>query len=197
MLTGRPRTQFFTLNCWLFILIFVYQKKMLSLRLQKIEKMDVKKAISLSFLIIANAAILMHIVMFHHHNSALAAAFCVANQTHCCTENTQHHCTGNADRNNTCPSDENAHNDPCNKCANNCCTIENCLLNAFITKIDGFKLTEPAANSLNIFIHTIPTFLTHHINDLAGLPFRQKPYIPLFYTTFVSQSPGLRAPPVC
>ena len=159
--------------------------------------MKVKKAISLSFLLFANVAILVHIVLFHHHNSPLSASYCIANQTHHCTENTKHHCAEDADRYKKYPDNESTHNYPDNKSANNCCTIENCLLSAFFTKIDGFKLTKPVVNNHDIFFYDIPTFQTLHINDLAGLLFRQKPYLLLFYSAFVSQSPGLRAPPVC
>jgi hypothetical protein len=47
------------------------------------------------------------------------------------------------------------------------------------------------------------TLLSNHVNihdctaDETGLPFRQNPSTLLFYSEFISQSIGLRAPPAC
>ena len=143
------------------------------------KKMNIKKAISLLFLLFANAAILVHIVEFHHHDSQLSAVMCAENKKHHCAENTEQH---------KCPDSENAHK---------CCIIENCLLSNSITKTDDFKLTEPIVNNSYIIINNIPACQTLQITDWAGLSFQQNPYVLLFYSEFVSLSIGLRAPPVC
>ena len=139
-----------------------------------------KKTISLSFLLLANMIILAHSVVFHHHDSRLHIVLCDANQVHECDRRSEQH--------NNCPA---------SKDKNKCCAIENCLLSVFITKDDGFKQTEPVVNNLDIILNAILACQTINITDLSGLPFWQKPYLPLFYSTFVSQSSGLRAPPAC
>jgi hypothetical protein len=108
--------------------------------------------------------------VFHHHDSQISVVLCAENQEHHChdTENT-----------------------------NNCCAIENCFLNNLFTKADDFKIIKPILNNFDIITNDFPVYLISQITDLNGLPFRQKPYIFLFYTDFVSQSAGLRAPPVC
>ena len=142
--------------------------------------MSIKKAISLSFLLLANVAILVHVFVFHHHDSQLPAVFCTETQKY-------HNCDGNTGQHN-CPETQNAHN---------CCTVENCLLNDSITKSDDFKIIEPIVNNLYIITNNALACKTFQITDLEGLPFRQKPYLPSCHLQYISQSLGLRAPPVC
>ena len=148
--------------------------------------MRFKKTISLSFLLFANIILLVHTVLFHHHDSQISAAFCAESQKYQCVANAHKcHCTESG---HTCPGAGSAHK---------CCTIDNCLLNDFITKVNGFKLSEPFFNKIDIIIHNTATCPTLRIADLTGLPFLQKPYLPHIYDAFISQSSGLRAPPAC
>jgi len=142
--------------------------------------MSIKKAISLSFLLLANVVMLAHLVVFHHHDNQITATSCAAYQEHYCSENTeQHHCH---DTKNT----------------GKCCVNENCPLSTPFTKADDFKQIKPVFNNFDfIIINIFPTYQITQITDLVGLPFRQKPYLPLFYSEFISQSMGLRAPPAC
>ena len=150
------------------------------------KKMNFKKAISISFLLFANIAILVHVVLFHHHESQLSAAICAENLTHQCSESTHKY-----------PANDNANNYPVNERAHKCCTIDNCILNDVISKAGGYKLSEPVFNNINVIVNNNPACHSFLITYLTGLPFRQKPYQPFFYDDFISQSLGLRAPPAC
>jgi len=164
--------------------------------------MNIKKTISLSFLLFANISILVHIVLFHHHDSQLSAAICAENIEHRCAANNcpdndkASNCPDNKSATN-CPDTDNANDCPDNKRAHKCCTIENCILKDFITKADGFKLSKPFFDKIDFIVNINPACHTLQITDLTGLPFRQKPDLPFFYDEFISQSLGLRAPPAC
>ena len=141
--------------------------------------MTIKKVVSLSFLLLANTAIVAHSVVCHHHDNPMSVAMCAANQQHRCDENAEHqhrHDSGNT---------------------NQCCVFDNCLLNIPFTKAAGYKQIKPTFNNVVSIISNFPVYRITQITDLAGLPFRQKPYLQLFYPEFISQSMGLRAPPGC
>ena len=142
--------------------------------------MNVKKTISVSFLLFVNIILLAHSAVCHHHDydNQTLVVVCSTNQEHNCAQHTN---------NQTCHDTKNAHT----------CCVENCHLNDFFTPTNTVRFSKPIFNTIDIIIHNIPACQTIQITDLAGLPFRQKPYIPLFYTDFVAQSIGLRAPPVC
>ena len=137
--------------------------------------MSIKKVISLSFLLLANIAILAHNVVCHHHNGQQSAISCTENQTHHCDENAEYNC-------------------PCTDDTHKCCVIENCLLSNSITKAGDFKLTKTVGNSFYIVANNTSACQTLQVTDLL---FRQKPYLSTFHSTFLSQSLGLRAPPFC
>ena len=139
--------------------------------------MNFKRAISFAFLWIANVSILAHVVFFHHHESQLSAAICAENHKHQCSES--------------------AH--PCSESdsASKCCPFENCLMSDFVSKVVDFKLTEPLFEQIDLILNRNLTGHTFDFFDLTGLPFRQKPYLPLYNSHVFSQSHGLRAPPVC
>jgi len=77
------------------------------------------------------------------------------------------------------------------------CDIKKCLLRNLFSQENSIKLPKPILNDFDFIISDILACRIIPITDFAGLPFRQKPYIPLFYADFVSQSIGLRAPPAC
>ena len=132
--------------------------------------MSIKKAISLSFLLFANVVILAHSVIFHHHDSQIP-----------CNENTeQHHCC-----------DDTGH-------TGKCCDSKNCLLDTPFTRNNDSNQLLPVFNNFDfVIINIVPANQIIQITDLTGLPLRQRPYPLLFYSGFISQSMGLRAPPVC
>ena len=122
---------------------------------------------------------LVHSVVFHHHDNPISVVFCAENQKHHCPDHTEQH---------NCPDTENTHK---------CCTFQNCLLGAPYTKTDDFKPIKPGFDNFEFIVIISSSNRITPITDLTGLPFRQKPYLPLFYSEFVSQSIGLRAPPAC
>ena len=132
--------------------------------------MRVKKVISLSFLLLANVVMLAHSVIFHHHDNPMSVVLCA--------EDHEHHC-------------------PDTETPSKCCTFQNCLLGAPYTKADDFKPIKQGFDNFEFIVIISSSNRITPITDLTGLPFRQKPYLPLFYSEFVSQSMGLRAPPAC
>ncbi len=142
--------------------------------------MGIKKVISLLFLLLANVVILAHSVVFHHHDNPIPVTLCVADQ--------EHHCDENAEQNHCCHDTESA---------GNCCDSKSCLLNTPFTTNDNIRALSAVNNFDFVIIHLFSVNQIVQITDLTGLPFRQKPYSLPFYSEFISQSKGLRAPPVC
>ena len=141
--------------------------------------MRLKRAISLSFLLVANVIVLAHAIVLHHHHEDTSICF---NNSHCqdCKE--------------THDSQTNDRNSYPGKCS--------------IIIDDNYT---PASNYLNISCHlhnkcdcthilyaliSTTLYTGDFVADLI-IHFRQNPFIPLFYSDFISQSLGLRAPPVC
>ena len=141
--------------------------------------MTTKKVLAFSFLLIANISILAHTVLFHHHENPVSVDVCAESYKHCCSDNNKEKQNHSAEH------------------TNKCCVFDNCILNNPFTITDNYKQIKPEFNSF-FTVKNIGAFdgITQ-ITKLDGLPFRQKPYLLLFYTEFISQSMGLRAPPVC
>ena len=146
--------------------------------------MSIKKAISLSFLLLANTIILAHAIVAHHHNGI----FVVLEATH-----HEHDCNAYH------PDDA----QPVHSCNDPFChgDIDNCTLSMFYTSIGDDR---PVIRTCDFDFNVLPCFLIlisgysiPQIFDDIGLPFRQKPYLLFCNTEHISQSPGLRAPPVC
>ena len=138
-----------------------------------------KKAIALSFLLLAGTIILAHAVIPHHHHDTFAVCF---STTHCtdCEEEPEH----------SHDSDRDRHNDGCNP--------EECiLLKEMYVRFDNNNLF--VGSSLDSDISCPVLFLLSvspmvDITGLENLPFRQNPLIS-YHTDYVTQSLGLRAPP--
>lgn len=120
---------------------------------------SVKKAIVLSFLLLASTMILAHAIVPHHHSDV---------------DNCNHsHCHGN---------------------------IKNCSLATVYIKFNNDKqicqTLDSNFDSFPCFLALFPNYSTS--SSLAidlGLPDKQKPYLSSYYTEYISQSSGLRAPP--
>ena len=143
--------------------------------------MSIKKAISLSFILLANTIILAHAIVAHHHDGMFKMAVAI------------HH-----EHEHDCDSDDAQPVDSCNDpfCHGD---ISNCVLSSFCMSVGDDK---PVIPIHDFDFNLLPCLLTAFtgcaippiIEDI-GLPFRQKP---CFYNTdYISQSFGLRAPPVC
>lgn len=139
-----------------------------------------KRAIALSFLVLANMAILVHVVIPHHHHNNFVICFLTS------------HCT----------DDEEASGHPydCNHHQHNDDGTEECLLlTEMYIKIDNNRSVVDL-NFHNDFQYPVLLLLVNpiiKITDLENLPFRQTPYLLSYYTEYIARSTGLRAPPAC
>jgi len=142
--------------------------------------MSLKRAISFSFLLLANILLLAHLVVPHHHHEHLSVCFCdfQCNDIEVCTHTQPHE-----HEKNSIPQ--------------KCCFIDN----AYPPANNNIKHTcRPHKNCDcgQVFFALIATPLyTHDFVDDTIIHFRQNPFVPLFYSEFISQSLGLRAPPTC
>jgi hypothetical protein len=141
-----------------------------------------KKAIALSFLLFAVILVLAHSVVPHHYHHNI---FAVCFQTFHCTDSEEMHERFH---------DYHRHGDGCS-------TMEECqLLKEMYLRLDNNKIQIDLNldNDIqNIVLLLFSVNPIAEINGLEGLPFRQKSCLLLFYTDFIAQSIGLRAPPVC
>ena len=143
-----------------------------------------KKTVALSFLFLANAILLAHIAIPHHHHEG-EESICLFD-THCqdSKEAHKHEQHGTHEREGN-PSDR------------KCCIIDN----AYTLANNNVKTTCHIHKNCNCG-QTLYTLISNSLNtqdfvNYKVIHFRQKPYVPLFYIEFISQSNGLRAPPAC
>ncbi|MDR2927747.1 MAG: hypothetical protein LBV41_06060 [Cytophagaceae bacterium] len=131
--------------------------------------MSIKKVISLTFLVLASMVMLVHLFIPHHHHSQNSVAVC-----------TNHHEDTDAD----------------NHCQD---AVDDCFMQqAYVKNMEDNRLTfqTPDFALTLCYLSLFAENLILPIDDDC-LPFKQKPFSPLFYTDYVSQSIGLRAPPAC
>ena len=139
-----------------------------------------KKAITLSFLLLANTVLLVHVAIPHHHHNK--AAVCIL----------AIHGAGNKEMPKHTPDSGCQQHD-------NESEIEECPLKEVYVRFENNKLLVDVSLE-NDFQYPVLLFSfspMDRITDLKGLPFRQNPYLLPCYTDHISQSLGLRAPPVC
>ena len=152
-----------------------------------------KKALALSFLLLANAVMMGHAVIPHHHHNGVVFTLKIAHNEHDCNSHSDRHDC------NSHPVNDDAQSD--GKCEYPFChdDVEKCSLMSFYVHANGdkqfFQLEYPG---LNLFPFVLSPLSDDFIStDLIGLPFRQKPYLPSYHFAWISQSSGLRAPPAC
>ena len=147
---------------------------------------SLKKAIALSFLLLANTILLAHAVVSHHHCDEILVTCAADHHEHDCDSHDQHH------------SDEDLPDGECNNpyCHGN---AEDCSLSKIYVRFGNEK---QVFQLLNFNYKQLPSlsipFTTYSISQIennTGLPFRQNPYLIPNYTDFISCSSGLRAPP--
>ena len=138
------------------------------------------KAIALSFLFLANTIMLAHSIVPHHHHNGLIF-----------TLTTEHHNDGDDDAHH----DDNCDYPNCND------GIENCELSMIYISFGNEKqIFQPYDCNFNVLLCVFILFSDDSIPPIAndiGIPFRQNPYLQLYHSDDVTQSHGLRAPPVC
>jgi hypothetical protein len=140
-----------------------------------------KKTTALLFLLLANSILVVHSFVPHHHHGSMEACY----NSHCEEAHQHEHHDKHANQN---EHEENSTSDKC-------CNIDNCYF--------------PSENKINITcqIHAkcdcghayilISDFLkVQDFVDDTEIYFRQNPYVPIFFSDFISQSLGLRAPPL-
>ena len=141
---------------------------------------SVKRAMTLSFLLLANIILLVHAVIPHHHHDLV-----------CCSPNA--HCDDNDETHeHTADSGCQQHDDE-NK-------GKECPLKDVYMKPENDKSLvdlNPHNDLQYPVLLLFPVKSMVKITDLKNLPFRQKPCLLFYYTDYLSQSLGLRAPPVC
>ena len=142
------------------------------------------KVISLSFLLLANIVLLAHAVVLHHHHEDEGLCFfetrCSTDEEACSDENhdsqTAHH------EHNQFPSSD------------QCCFIDN-VYALVINEIKSSCSQHEKCDCKHALISNI--LYTNDVCDDPIIHFRQNPSVLLFYSEFIAQSIGLRAPPVC
>jgi hypothetical protein len=140
-----------------------------------------KKAISLSFLLLANIILLAHAAVPHHHHEN--AGVCFVN-THCeDNEETHHH-----------DSQTNEHER--NNFPDRCC-FDIAYTHAGNSTKPACRLYKKCDCEQLLFSLISNNLNAQSLIDNVGLPFRQNPFVLLFYSEFISYSGGLRAPPAC
>ena len=140
-----------------------------------------KKAIKLSFLLLANTVLLVHVAIPHHHHHNNTAVCILAI-----------HCADNKEMpKHTHDSDCQQHDDGSE--------MEECPLKEVYVRLENNKLLVDISLDNN-FQYPVLLFSFNpmdRMTGLMGLTFRQNPYLLPYYTNYISQSLGLRAPPVC
>jgi len=148
---------------------------------------SIQKTIALFFLLLANAIMLAHFVISHHHyHDAIPDATAVAHHEHNCNLHNHHH-----------DDDQ-----PAGHCNDPYChgNIEDCsLANLYVRFDNDNRVIQSFAcdyNLLPFFLTLFSEYITPQIADNIGLPFRQNPNLLSYHTDYISQSHGLRAPPI-
>ena len=135
-----------------------------------------KRAIAISFLMLATITIVAHAVIPHHHHAQIPVAFATAH----------HHDTHEHDSTHNCDCNTHEH-----------CNFEDCLLFNTIVRANNETQIKQFTDFAYAALPLFSVYSTPDIDNAFGLPFRQKPYLISYLTEYISQSLGLRAPPVC
>ena len=150
--------------------------------------MSIKKAITLSFLLLANIILLAHAAVPHHHHETISICFCDMHGTNCeetCTH--EHH--------DTQTTHHEQHEFPS---SDDCCYIDTFYAPTHNNLKTSCHLHEKCECGKMILYALISTsiYTSDFVEDTI-IHFRQNPCVQLFYSDFISQSIGLRAPPAC
>lgn len=141
-----------------------------------------RKAIAVSFILLANMIILAHaVVPHHHHNKAFAVIVSLLDSS------ASEHDSGHHHHGATHHHDGNQSED---------CLINEVFVTTFRAQNDDGAVQPP----LHIDLDYHPLLAVARPSGtipLQALPFRQRPYIELIHPIFITHSFGLRAPPFC
>lgn len=139
-----------------------------------------KKALTLSVLLLANIAVLAHSAIPHHYHEGVpvvVSGVCDVGGEEVHPHGYRHH-----------------HHAPDNA------TIEDCRLKQLYARVANDE-QQPDAAVGNVFLLPCTPYLISAAadaqRDLSSISFAQKPYVQSYHTIFVARSLGLRAPPAC
>jgi len=147
---------------------------------------SMKKTVGLLFLLLANIALLVHIVIpHHHHHHENVESICYFFSIDDIHNNYQHDIDGDGQGANGLGED--------------------CLLNGLYIHVANLHNASPSEEVQPAYGEPVAGFRSFVTNvDLSfalgnndALPFRHKPFLLSSYNQFVTCSLGLRAPPVC
>ena len=180
-----------------------------------------RKIVAISFLLIANLILLAHSFVPHHHHEGVPICFSSHKHSYDCDKAHSHSDCDDLFHNEDCtnPLHEDSCTDPShngeyplpsnhssdcdhhngNCCGNDCCNISKEVYariledDEIFSKLSMLRCSDGGVE-LNFYISDV------NINDLLlsglqGLPFRQKPYQPSYFSDFIIGSFGLRGPP--
>ncbi|MDR1342686.1 MAG: hypothetical protein LBK18_05460 [Prevotellaceae bacterium] len=141
-----------------------------------------KKALTLSLLLLANIVLLAHSAIPHHYHNGIPVTLSSgayeteAEEAHVHDYRHHHHEQSSA-------------------------TVEDCLLDKTCLRTDSGNLLPDASSVYSAFpLLCLPQLAfgcTTGSADLLLLPFTQKPYTLSCHAAFIARSLGLRAPPAC
>ena len=140
-----------------------------------------KRAISLSFLLLANMIMLAHVLISHHHHEKTGVCF-INFHGKDCKEAHQH--------------DSQTRGNESNPVSNRCC-FDNIYPPEKNDLKNTCRLHKKCDCGQVLYILISNTLDTRTFVDDTVIHFRQNPFVPLFYADYISQSLGLIAPPVC
>lgn len=153
-----------------------------------------KKALTLSVLLLANIAVLAHSAIPHHYHEGIPVAVAgLCNGA----------CSAAADDAADDDDDDEAaharglhhhHDDP------GSATLADCLLEKMAVRIADSNMLPDAFVGNILPLLCAPRLLSGSVdvpNDLPAVPFEQKTFVLPYHTSFIARSLGLRAPPAC
>jgi hypothetical protein len=135
-----------------------------------------KRAISLSFLLLANIILLAHVLIPCQHDHDTIICSCLP-ADHCET-----HDTGNQQHGEDCPMEESPMD------------VDLYVRHTNINSVNDFCLNGAVHYPMLFLVSNNPIV---EINDPKDLPMWQTPYMLTCHTDYISHSLGLRAPPAC
>jgi len=143
-----------------------------------------KKVVCITALLFANIFLLAHVVIPHHHHEDAVVCFLDTHNEDC--EETHNH--------EQCDNQDHKHDSPA--VPDKCCIIDNVYFSAH----NNVKTTHRSQTNYDCG-QVLYALISNSLNlqdgiDNTAIYSQENPYVPLFYTEFITRSIGLRAPPV-
>ena len=143
--------------------------------------MSLKRAVSLTFILLANMVLLVHVIIPCQHDHDTIICACLLSDLDMDSEKAHEQ---------PLDSESHQHGDGC--------PMEECSVDLYFRHK---KVKSAIDFSLNRDVQFIVSFLFSicpvvEITDLEGSALRQKPYLLTCHTVYITRSLGLRAPPV-